>query len=410
MKAGRLAGMVLVAVFFVEVVDAAATMSATNKTVVVASPSKGAAESAKKIVYTHKDTGFRFPERFREYEYVKITDYNGDGTDVGVNYATQDGLGFLTLYVYPAPKGTVGPSVYMDEKGQPVLSSAPGEVYELADPSELYDMEYAKVIESVLASRPGWELGSYGESRRRAMPDKNGPVSYRTVFSGMSPDYPVNSDFLLFVTHGHFVKVRATYPVEKALEYSWVDEFPVVDVEDDQLNTVKILKRNAEAGDIPSVYALGMAYVEGRGVPSQPATGVPWLKKVADLGDIPTMFLLAALNANAYGIPQNYEEAAKWYGKAADLGDVPSMCELGLLLVEGKGVKADPEKGAVLIRQAANMQYPKAMTYLGCLYLEGTGVPLSKAEGIKWLEASVQLGDTAAASVLRSHRDGETGE
>jgi len=128
------------------------------------------APAQNKIAYVHKDTGFSFPERLGQYKYLEVTDYKDDGTDISVGYSSEDGLSELTLYVYPAPKGTVGPAVRMDSSGKPIASLHPGGVYLLSEPSETYNEHYAAVIGEVLQSHPRWRIDSradHGNDFRR---------------------------------------------------------------------------------------------------------------------------------------------------------------------------------------------------------------------------------------------------
>jgi len=408
------------------------TSGATNNTVAVGT------NVTDKIIYTHKDTGFRFPEQLREYKYYGITDCSGDGKNVAVQYSTSDGLGYLTLYVYPAPKGTMGPTICLDEKGKSMLSPLPNGVYLLSEGSDSYNAEYGRVIEEILAAHPGWTL-DHTKTRLRAIPEQNGPVSYKSVFSGMSPDYPIYSEFLLYVSHGHFVKVRATYPVEYAMRYSWLtDQFPLIDVKDDQLATVELLRRDAEAGDIPSMYMMGMVYLEGRGIPRNPSAGIPFcrkaaegghipaiatlgemylsgkvvekdpveaerlMRKAAEQGDVDSQCLLGVLYSSSDGFGQNFTEAAKWFRKAAEAGDVPAMGELGQLMLLTEVGKGKGEEAVDLVKKAADMKYPPAMTFLGYMYMEGIGLPQDADEGRKWLDLAAAEGDQGAAKLLDS--------
>lgn len=51
--------------------------------------------------YVHKGVAVAFPKQAGEFERFKVTEFNAEGTDVGVGYSLTDLPGEITLYLYP---------------------------------------------------------------------------------------------------------------------------------------------------------------------------------------------------------------------------------------------------------------------------------------------------------------------
>lgn len=353
-----------------------------------------------KTVHVHKDTGFRFPDRFRRFRFLGVTEFDTNGRNIGVGYSSLDSLAQLMLYVYPAPKGAMGPAIRLDTKGKPTPSKIPGQLFLLTSHSDSYGVAYRNVIQDVLTARPDWKVLRVGESRRQAIPAQNGPVSYVTVFSGKTEGTAVHSELLLFVSHGYFVKVRLTYPAGRWLEYSYADEFPRTDVADDQQETVKHLRRAAEAGDFLSMHMLSLAYLEGRGIRMVPKAAVPWCLKAAKGGYAPAMRSLGEMHRNGTGVGKNDVEAFKWYRAAAERGDVPAIYNVGIMYSEGRGVAKDMGQATAWCKKAAEGGLVDAMHTLALLYLPAEGEPGRPGEAVEWLKRAVSKKDVPSMELL----------
>jgi len=51
--------------------------------------------------YLHKSVGVAFPEQAGEFERSRVTEFNAEGSDLGVGYFRSDQPGQITLYLYP---------------------------------------------------------------------------------------------------------------------------------------------------------------------------------------------------------------------------------------------------------------------------------------------------------------------
>ena len=87
-------------------------------------------------------------------------------------------------------------------------------------------------------------------------------------------------------------------------------------------------KRAAGAGDVRAIAGLGICYVNGQGVPRNPAQGAQLFQQAANQGDTFSMVMLARLFAQGNGVPRNPQQAVFWYRKAAALGDKNAIAAL----------------------------------------------------------------------------------
>ncbi len=121
-----------------------------------------------------------------------------------------------------------------------------------------------------------------------------------------------------------------------AVDYIWEQVF------------AKRLKQ-AEAGDADAQYAVGEAYLKGRG---------------------PTV---------------NPQEALKWFRRAARQGHPKALYRLGYMHLRGIGTRRDPARAFELIRRAAEAGYSPAQYQLGRMYAAGLGTERDYDAALEWL-------------------------
>ncbi len=118
--------------------------------------------------------------------------------------------------------------------------------------------------------------------------------------------------------------------------------------EADDRQAIALLKIAAQAGIDDAQHALGVAYLEGR------------------------------------GIERNASEAISWFKLAAYNGNIAGEVEYATLLFQGKGIDKDEELSAKYFLRAAAKGNPVAQNRLARLYLTGHGVPINKVEAAAW--------------------------
>lgn len=134
----------------------------------------------------------------------------------------------------------------------------------------------------------------------------------------------------------------------------------------DFAQAVRLLKPQAEAGQIDAQIMLGQMYLKGQGVPADVAAGIAWIRKAADQGSPIAAYDLGLFSANGIGAPQDIHAAATWYRKAAHQG------------------------------------FPDAAFNLAVLYHKGVGLEQSDAMALRWADAAIDYLPVVAPPELRS--------
>ncbi len=112
------------------------------------------------------------------------------------------------------------------------------------------------------------------------------------------------------------------------------------------------LQMHAEEGDPHAQVALGMAYLEGSGVPRDEAKAVALVREAANAGHAVGQIALGAMYSDGEGVPQDQRTAVDWYRKAAEQGSPLGQLLLGSKYYEGVGVTKDPARALQLFRRA----------------------------------------------------------
>lgn len=74
-----------------------------------------------------------------------------------------------------------------------------------------------------------------------------------------------------------------------------------------------------------------------------------------------SMYLLGLAAAQGRGLAQDDTEAARWFHLAAKKGHARARCALGFLFAKGRGVRYDPIQAYVEFKQAAAAGDPQAL-------------------------------------------------
>jgi uncharacterized protein len=164
---------------------------------------------------------------------------------------------------------------------------------------------------------------------------------------------------------------------------------------------LKILRPDAQKGDIWSQKLLGRMYLKGLGVQQDFNEAAKWYTKAADQGDVRSQFFLASSYENGVrGFAKNPAQAVKWYLKIAAQnqfadtlpGDEKvktfALRRLGFHYYEGEGVAQDYQQAAKWTTVAALQGDANAQSTLGLMYKDGLGVKRNPAAAQKWLQMS----------------------
>ena len=86
----------------------------------------------------------------------------------------------------------------------------------------------------------------------------------------------------------------------------------------------------------PSLHALGVMYLQGQGVQSNPEKAVYWLEKAAAFPQPDSYYNLAQLYETGQGTEINLSRAFMLYQQAARMGHAPSQYNIGLFYYQGR--------------------------------------------------------------------------
>ena len=109
----------------------------------------------------------------------------------------------------------------------------------------------------------------------------------------------------------------------------------------DYATALRLWRPLAEQGDALAQYNLGVAHVEGHGVPQDHAEAAKWFRFAAEQGFAKAQYNVGLMYVEGRGVPQDHAEALKWFRLAAEQGDAGAQYNLGVMCVRGMGVQQD---------------------------------------------------------------------
>lgn len=169
-------------------------------------------------------------------------------------------------------------------------------------------------------------------------------------------------------------------------------------------SSLAAIRKAAEQGDAASQHKLGVAYVNGQGVPEDPAQGMNWLRKALAQGHAETQLWFGLL---LYQSGQDYSQAAELFRKAADQGEPDAQVMLGDSYHRGRGMPQDYTQSAYWYRKAAEQGNVSGQLFLGSAYASGQGVAQDYAQATNWYRKAAEQGDASAqAKVGRAYFGG----
>jgi TPR repeat protein len=114
----------------------------------------------------------------------------------------------------------------------------------------------------------------------------------------------------------------------------------------DYATAMRLWRPLADQGDVVAQFNIGIAFLNGYGVPKDSAEAETWFRKAANQGYAAAQNSLGNMYqaknaADAAQNPRRTAEAASWYSKAANQGLAIAQLSLGLMYEGGIGVPQD---------------------------------------------------------------------
>lgn len=124
------------------------------------------------------------------------------------------------------------------------------------------------------------------------------------------------------------------------------------------------------------------------------------LRTQAAAGDVASQVDLANAYLNGLGVPADPAAAAEWNGKAASQGDDVASLRLADAYARGQGVPWDWQRTIELTRNAAEKGNTEAQFNYGVQRFRGVGIERDVVEGYRWIARAAEGGSTVARTVL----------
>lgn len=129
-----------------------------------------------------------------------------------------------------------------------------------------------------------------------------------------------------------------------------------------------------DVGDADAMYKLGVAVLNGSGVPKDARKAAELLRLASELGHAAAQNLYSTLLAEGHGVDIDIHEAVIWWRKSAEQGNRWAQYNLGHAYHTGRGVPRDYSQAAGWYHLAAEQDVPPAHAQLSGLYMSGLGV------------------------------------
>ncbi|MBZ5523321.1 MAG: sel1 repeat family protein [Acidobacteriia bacterium] len=144
-------------------------------------------------------------------------------------------------------------------------------------------------------------------------------------------------------------------------------------------------RQAAKQGNARAQAALGLMYLQGKGVSKDETQGNLWIQKSADGGFPLAQRLMCSRSLSQDDYARN-ARTLEWCEKAAAQNDPVAESILGQMYLMGKGVKKDLPQAADWFRKSAEQGNGVAQMSLGRMCLLGMGTKQDAAESYFWLK------------------------
>jgi len=107
-----------------------------------------------------------------------------------------------------------------------------------------------------------------------------------------------------------------------------------------------------------------------------------YYRKAAEHGHREAMNALGVMYVDGKGLDRDEDEAMKWFSKAANDNDAEAMYNLALGYLFGE--HRNPSRALPLATAAASLEYRPAYRLVGWMYTTGIGAPASNLQAFRW--------------------------
>lgn len=136
----------------------------------------------------------------------------------------------------------------------------------------------------------------------------------------------------------------------------------------------------AEAGNADAQYALGIMYINGKGVAEDDAEAIEWFRLAAEQGFADAQFNLGIAYLSGRGVSRDDEEAVRWFRPAAEQNQVAAQFNLGRAFSMGQGIEKDTVQAHMWLTLATARGNANARIVLDAVAREMAPKQIAEAE------------------------------
>jgi len=163
----------------------------------------------------------------------------------------------------------------------------------------------------------------------------------------------------------------------------------------------RLYEQAAQLGVPEGSFYLGRLYLEGWGVPRDPARAASLIETAANAGLRSAQLMLCDMYLTGIGVAHDPTAARHWAEKAAAQDDPAAEVRFGKLIESGRlGIRPDIRLAREWYQLSAEQDYTKALTAMAQSFLKPGATDLDREFAARWLELAVENGNAAAAYVL----------
>jgi len=124
------------------------------------------------------------------------------------------------------------------------------------------------------------------------------------------------------------------------------------------------------------------------------ATALKEFLPLAEAGQAAAQAAVGQMYLDGHGVPQDPAQAAIWLEKAASGGNARARAQIGALYATGTGVPQDEMKASYWLLKAANQNVRQSQRFMAQRFYGGLGVPRDLAQSFLYAALCARQGDT----------------
>ena len=208
--------------------------------------------------------------------------------------------------------------------------------------------------------------------------------------------------FLLFLFCGGFIMLEAQISDSTNLKVTnAINLYNGINGRLDRPKALVDIQKYAGASNPKAMNALGLIYLEGKGIQADTVVGIQYLESAGKNGYPQAWHNLAIVyKYGRAGVKQNLAKAYAYMELAAKSNYPIGLYDAGYMLYKGLGCVQSYPKAFDYFMSGAKQNYSPAMYMLGLCYRNGYGVTRNAGEANYWLSAAATKGYRAAANEI----------